>query len=196
MKAVRTVLGERRAVVRRIRHILGHHLLRLVRISDSTSGTTRQVTLMTPQGNLVQKWTAPEETSSAGSTSTPATRDQSLNPQSNLNLAGKLSSLPYPQQLVVQQQLLMMQARRKSGSDYGVLGDASTLAASPSKDATNPPGVEQQASDRAATIITGKAASQSVSSSIFGWCVSCPHDRRHTGWIFHLHPSEDFGFWG
>jgi hypothetical protein len=119
-----------------------------------------------------------------------------LNPQSNLNLAGKLSSLPYPQQLVVQQQLLMMQARRKSGSDYGVLGDASTLAASPSKDATNPPGVEQQASDRAATIITGKAASQSVSSSIFGWCVSCPHDRRHTGWIFHLHPSEDFGFWG
>lgn len=74
------------------------------------------VRLMTQQPNLVLQWTQ----ASANSTA------QNNQGQQNASLAGKIATLPLPQQLVVKQQIQMMESRRLDGTEYTLNSDSAT----------------------------------------------------------------------
>lgn len=89
----------------------------------------KKTRLMTQQPNLVLQWTKVAENPSAKKGDTQAQRTLSqLTDQGKVSayLAGKIATLPLPQQLVVDQQLQMMDSRRLSGLEYTLNSDSAT----------------------------------------------------------------------
>jgi hypothetical protein len=77
------------------------------------NGTKKSTVILTPQDNLVLRWSKP-------GTAPPAT-------QSDANLAGRIATLPTPTQLVFEQEIQMMDYRKnKIGNSYGTESDLTT----------------------------------------------------------------------
>lgn len=93
---------------------------------DPVTGISRNITLMTPQVNLVQKWASAEKFDQPTSKPPTINAGNIAATAQLLQLQGKLQSLPIPQQLIVAQQVQMLEARLQSGSDYGVNPDSDT----------------------------------------------------------------------
>ncbi len=83
-------------------------------IPATDGGQPTQIRLMTQSPNLVTQWTKANQNAVA--------QKQAASAQ----LAGKLASLPIPQQLVVKQQLQMTESRNATGLEYTMNSDSVT----------------------------------------------------------------------
>jgi hypothetical protein len=81
----------------------------------NAQGKPEKKQFMTKQPNLILQWTT-EAQSPPPTTTTP----------SPAAIVGNLATLPFPQQLVVNQAVQMMEARKRKGNDYGVNSDSAT----------------------------------------------------------------------